>query len=97
MGFSRQQQRALLYIGLAIYAAIMLSWAGIALLIALSILWPYNHALQIVLAAWVLAVLAALTVPGRGKLTGSGRRHRIRMLVVAPVSPVLRLKDARRP
>jgi putative copper export protein len=53
-----KQGRAIARILLAAWATIVLSWLGLAALVALSILWPANQVPHVLLGVWLGAIAA---------------------------------------
>jgi len=89
MMWGPQQSRALGRIVLAALAGIVVSWLGLAALVALTIiLWPGGLVPLVLLGVWPCAIVACLGWP-------SGRLWRdpsLRMLILmAPVDPIARV------
>jgi hypothetical protein len=57
--------RALSWMLLAGWAVVMVSWAGLALLVALSIVWPANQVPHLLLGVCLCAIVAQCTWPSR--------------------------------
>lgn len=74
---------------LALLAGWLVTWGGIAALIALTVLWPHNHVPQILLAVWVLAAVASVAASWEDERKPNGRGHWF-LLLVAPFHPLFR-------
>ena len=88
MMWGPQQSRALGRIVLAGLSGIVVSWLGLAALVALTIiLWPGGLVPLVLLGVWVCAIVACLVWP-------SGRRWRDQslrtLILMAPLDPVAR-------
>jgi hypothetical protein len=62
---SPKQGRAVSRMLLAGWAAVMVSWMGLAALVALSILWPANQVPHVLLGVYLCAIVAQCTWPSR--------------------------------
>ena len=83
-----QQSRALGRMVLAGLSGIVVSWLGLAALVALTIiLWPGGLVPLVLLGVWVCAIVACLVWP-------SGRRWRDQslrtLILMAPLDPIAR-------
>ena len=88
MMWGPQQSRALGRVVLAGLSGIVVSWLGLAALVALTIiLWPGGLVPLVLLGVWVCAIVACLVWP-------SGRRWRDQslrtLILMAPLDPVAR-------
>jgi hypothetical protein len=88
MGLTPEQSRSITRTVVALAAGVVLSWAGIVVLIVLSVLWPRDHALRILLVLWALFVVGIVTTrrqaekPQRGWVKGQ-------LLFIVAFAPML--------
>lgn len=84
---SPKHRRAIPWVILAIAAGLIVSWLGMAALVALSLAWPANPVPHVLLVVWLCAIVWDLALPGgwlRGD-AGLGKR-----ILFAPLGPLLR-------
>jgi hypothetical protein len=88
MMWGPQQGRALARIALAALSGVVVSWLGLAALVALTIiLWPGGLVPLLLLGVWLCAIVACLVWPG-GRLW---RDPDLRTLILmAPLDPIAR-------
>ena len=83
-----RHRRALARVALATLAGLVVSWAGVAVLVALSIAWPANHVPLVLLLIWLGAIACTVSLPGGWPRGDVGVVTR---LVFAPMGPLVRL------
>jgi hypothetical protein len=88
MGLTPEQSRSITRTIVALVAGVVLSWGCIVVLIVLSVLWPRDHALRILLVLWVLFVVGIVTTRRPGKGDRSPLKARLPfILAFAPILP----------
>ncbi|WP_034271521.1 hypothetical protein [Actinospica robiniae] len=94
MGFTRKHTRsiqlAILGVWALLVAAALIPWAGVIVLVTLSVHQPRHPVLEVLLAIWLLAAMASLPVSGTMELS---RKWYIKLCILVlfiPAAPVLR-------
>jgi apolipoprotein N-acyltransferase len=84
-----QQGRSIARMLLAVWAGMVVSWLGLAALVALSMLWPANQVPHVLLGVWLCAIVALQVWPGeRFRRRDLGLPMQI---FYAPLDPILLL------
>jgi hypothetical protein len=87
--WSPEHSRSLGRIVLAMFAGIVVSWLGLAALVALSIiLWPAPSVPLVLLGVWLCAIVAGLLWPG-GRLWRD--QSLFGQILLAPLDPIARV------
>ena len=61
------QGRLFSRIVIAMLSGWLISWSGVAALIALSVAWPHDSVPRVLLLAWAVLAAASLVIPGVGR------------------------------
>lgn len=83
MDFDPRSSRKLRRMLLAAWAVVIVSWLGLAVLVALSIIWPANQVPHVLLGVWLCAIVAQVVWPGKFSRTYDRLPERI---LVAPAA-----------
>lgn len=87
---NQRTARAVVRLLLAVWAVVVVSWLGVAALVALSILWPANQVPHVLLGLWLCMIVAQLVRPQQSfRHDDDGLPLRILFAPMAVLGPVV--------
>jgi hypothetical protein len=86
--WGREQARSFSRLLIAILAGWLVSWLGVAALVALSVALPHNPVPRVLLGVWAVLAAASLAIPGAS--FGGGRLSGPVLVLALPFLPVAR-------
>jgi hypothetical protein len=86
--WGREQARGFRRLLITMLSAWLVSWLGVAALIALSVALPHYPVPRVLLAAWAVLAVVSLAIPGAP--LGAGRPRALVLLLAVPLMPLAR-------
>jgi hypothetical protein len=86
--FGPSHARSIRRIAIAVVSGLLVSWLGVAALIALSVAWPHNPVPRVLLAVW--GVLAAVSFATWGSPFKAFRGRGLVLVLAVPLLPLAR-------